>query len=170
MNIGDEKLNSARVSAILHAIISGSKEEARASLTDFDKIDSKYRFVIIASKRAKELLKGAKPRAKSKSKNLVRVAQQEVEMGLVDFEILKSKAEEASDQEERVFLGEEIAAGTEDEGTAEEAEIFGEDVESNVEAKEEEAEEEEEEKTDASGEVVEMEEDEDEGEEDEEED
>lgn len=150
MNIGGEKLNSGAVSAILHAIISGSKEEARAPLTDFDKIDSKYRFVIIASKRAKELLKGAKPRTKSKSKNLVRVAQQEVEMGLVDFEILKGKAEEASDQEERVLLGEEVAVGAEVEGAAEaETEIFGEDEEAEEEADEEE-EEEGKEKTDAS--------------------
>ncbi|MBN2409480.1 MAG: DNA-directed RNA polymerase subunit omega [Candidatus Aminicenantes bacterium] len=138
-------------------------------MTDFDKIDSKYRFVIIASKRAKELLKGAKARTKSKSKNLVRVAQQEVEMGLVDFEILKVTAEETSDQEERVFLGEEIAVEAEDEGSAAETEIFGEGVEAGEEA-EEEAVEEEEEKTDSAEESKETEEDEDEGEEGEEED
>ena len=57
-------------------------------MNDFESIDSKYRFVIIASKRAKEILKGAKPRIKSKSKNAIRIAQNEVKLGLVDFEII----------------------------------------------------------------------------------
>jgi len=77
-------------------------------LKNYGNVDSKYRFVIIASKRAKELLKGAKARLKSKSKNPIRIAQSEVKMGLVDFEILKSKKEEIPEQEERVFLGEEV--------------------------------------------------------------
>ena len=81
----------------------------------YGNIDSKYRFVIIASKRAKELLKGAKPRVKSKSKNPVRIAQSEVKMGLVDYEILKPKKEEIPEQEERVFLGEEVGGEFEEE-------------------------------------------------------
>ncbi|MEW5901592.1 MAG: DNA-directed RNA polymerase subunit omega [Acidobacteriota bacterium] len=84
-------------------------------LKNYGKIDSKYRFVIIASKRAKELLKGAKPRLKSKSKNPIRIAQNEVRMGLVDYEILKTKKEEPPEQEERVFLGEEAVADFEEE-------------------------------------------------------
>ncbi|MGB7297324.1 MAG: DNA-directed RNA polymerase subunit omega [Candidatus Aminicenantales bacterium] len=132
-------------------------------MTDFDQIDSKYRFVIIASKRAKELLKGAKTRIKSRFKNLVRIAQQEVEMGLVDFEILKGKAEDASDQEEPVLLGEEIAVATEDEGDADAGtEIFEEEAEAGEETEEEGAEEEEEEKADSSEDSTE--EDEEEGE------
>jgi len=88
-------------------------------LKNFGNVDSKYRFVIIASKRAKELLKGAKARIKSRSKNPIRIAQSEVRMGLVDFEILKSKKEEIPEQEERVFLGEEV--GGELEGEEQEA-------------------------------------------------
>ena len=88
----------------------------------FGNVDSKYRFVIIASKRAKELLKGAKPRIRSKSKNPIRIAQSEVKMGLVDFEILKSKKEELPEQEERVFLGEEVGGEFEEEQEALEAE------------------------------------------------
>jgi DNA-directed RNA polymerase omega subunit len=84
-------------------------------LKTYGNIDSKYRFVIIASKRAKELLKGAKPRVKSKSKNPVRIAQSEVKMGLVDYEILKPKKEEIPEQEERVFLGEEVGGEFEEE-------------------------------------------------------
>ena len=84
-------------------------------MKDFGSIDSKYRFVIIASKRAKELLKGAKSRIKSKSKNPIRIAQTEVKLGLVDFEILPSKLEEAPELEERVFLGEHVGAIFEEE-------------------------------------------------------
>lgn len=81
----------------------------------YGNVDSKYRFVIIAAKRAKELLKGAKPRIKSRSKNPIRIAQSEVKMGLVDFEILKPKKEEMPEQEERVFLGEQVGVELEEE-------------------------------------------------------
>ena len=119
-------------------------------MTDLDQIDSKYRFVIIASKRAKELLKGAKARIKSRAKNPVRIAQQEVEMGLVDFEILKSKDESVSDQEERVFLGEEIGIEAEEEAAADVGtEIFG-GEEAAGEEEEEDSEEEEEEEGESS--------------------
>jgi DNA-directed RNA polymerase omega subunit len=91
-------------------------------LKTFGNVDSKYRFVIIASKRAKELLKGAKPRIRTKSKNPIRIAQSEVKMGLVDFEILKSKKEELPEQEERVFLGEEVGGEFGEEQEALEAE------------------------------------------------
>ncbi len=84
-------------------------------MKDFGSIDSKYRFVIIASKRAKELLKGAKSRIKGKSKNPIRIAQTEVKLGLVDFEILPTKLEEAPEPEERVFLGEHVGAIFEEE-------------------------------------------------------
>jgi DNA-directed RNA polymerase omega subunit len=112
-------------------------------LKDLGRIDSKYRFVIIASKRAKELLKGAKARIRSRSKNPIRIAQKEVEMGLVEFEILKAKKEEVADQEERVFLGEEIGVEPEETVAGDIGpEIFGEE-EGPVEEGEEEEEEEE---------------------------
>jgi DNA-directed RNA polymerase omega subunit len=88
------------------------------ALKDYGNIDSKYRFVIVASKRAKELLKGAKARLKSKSKNPIRIAQNEVKQGLVDFEIIKAKKEELHEQEEPVFLGEGVGGGFEDEHEA----------------------------------------------------
>jgi len=72
-------------------------------------IDSKFRFVILASKRAKELLKGAKPKIKSKSKNPIRIAQSEVGQGVIEFEILPTVKDEAPEREERVFMGEELA-------------------------------------------------------------
>ena len=71
-------------------------------------IDSKFRFVIIAAKRAKQLLHGAKPRIKSKSKNPIRIAQKEVREGLIDFEIVEVKKEEILKPAEKGFIGEEI--------------------------------------------------------------
>jgi DNA-directed RNA polymerase subunit K/omega len=84
-------------------------------LKELGNVDSKYRFVIVASKRAKELLKGAKSRLKSKSRNPIRIAQNEVKLGLVEFEILKAKKEEVQEPEDRVFLGEEVGGELEEE-------------------------------------------------------
>lgn len=58
--------------------------------------------------RAKQLLRGAKPLIKSKSKNLIRIAQEEVKQGLVDYEIVKSSPEETPSVEEEMFIGEGI--------------------------------------------------------------
>jgi len=71
-------------------------------------IDSKFRFVILAAKRAKQLLRGSKPRIKSKSKNPIRVAQLEVTKGLVSYDIIEPKKEPVRKPEEEGFIGEEI--------------------------------------------------------------
>ena len=76
-------------------------------MKSYSDIDSKFRFVILAVKRAKELLGGAKPKIKSKSKNPIRIAQNEVSQGLIDFEIIQPKEEEVI-PEEGVFIGEKV--------------------------------------------------------------
>jgi len=111
-------------------VIQGKTEEESSPLKDLGNVDSKYRFVIVASKRAKELLKGAKSRLKTKSRNPIRIAQSEVKMGLVEFEILKSKKEEVAEPEDRVFLGEEVVGELEEEGAGvAEAAVAGSGVE-----------------------------------------
>jgi hypothetical protein len=63
------------------------------------------------------LLGGAKPRIKSRSKNLIRIAQEEVKQGLVDYELVKAVKEEmgdASSSDEEMFIGEEIAPDSEE--------------------------------------------------------
>jgi len=82
-------------------------------LKEYGDIDSKFRFVILASKRAKQLLKGAKPKIKSRSKNLIRVAQQEVRGGLVDYEIIQNQVEDFNEPDDDMFIGEEISAAAE---------------------------------------------------------
>jgi DNA-directed RNA polymerase subunit K/omega len=74
----------------------------------FGNIDSKFRFVILASKRAKQLLKGAKPKVKAKSRNLIRIAQTEVRLGLIEYELIPTGKDDIPDQDERVFVGADI--------------------------------------------------------------
>jgi DNA-directed RNA polymerase subunit omega len=78
-------------------------------LDAFGNIDSKYRFIILAAKRAKQLLKGAKPKIQGKSKSLIRIAQQEVRNGLVEYEIIPARMEDIPEREERVFVGAGLA-------------------------------------------------------------
>jgi DNA-directed RNA polymerase subunit omega len=48
-------------------------------------IDSKFRFILVAAKRAHQLHAGAKARVQSESKKLIVIAQREVCAGLVPF-------------------------------------------------------------------------------------
>ena len=82
----------------------------------FGKIDSKFRFVILASKRAKQLLRGAKPRVRSKSRNPIRLAQLEIREGAVDYEILQSKKDDLVEPEEQVLAVDDGADDFEDAG------------------------------------------------------
>lgn len=51
-------------------------------------IDSKYRLVLLAAKRSKQLQKGAKPRVNSFAKKNTRVALEEVQRGLVQYQLV----------------------------------------------------------------------------------
>ncbi len=101
----------------------------------FGNVDSKFRFVILASKRAKQLLKGSKPKIKAKSRNPIRIAQSEVRAGVIEFEILPTQKEEYQEQEDRVFVGEGIHDEVlePDDVVAGKDELAAEDVEGEVE-------------------------------------
>jgi len=108
-------------------------------LKNYGNFDSKFRFVIVASKRAKELLKGAKPRIKAKMKNPIRIAQNEVRLGLVDYEIVRDRREERRGEEERVLLPEDVAAELEEEEESDKEELAEEEEEEEeIEAEEDE--------------------------------
>ena len=51
-------------------------------------IDSKYRLVLLAAKRSKQLQRGAKPRIYAAAKKTTRVALEEVRRGLVRYQPL----------------------------------------------------------------------------------
>jgi len=82
-------------------------------LRAYGDLDSKFRFVILASKRAKQLLQGAKPKIRIKSKNLIQVAQNEVKQRLIDYEIIQPKDESFHEPEDEAFIGEELGIGEE---------------------------------------------------------
>ncbi|MGO8788474.1 MAG: DNA-directed RNA polymerase subunit omega [Terriglobia bacterium] len=54
-------------------------------------IDSKFRFILVAAKRAHQLHAGAKARVQSESKKVIVIAQREVCSGLVPFTIFDIK-------------------------------------------------------------------------------
>ena len=88
-------------------------------MKNYGDIDSKFRYVILASLRAKQLLKGAKPHLKSRSKNLIRIAQEEVKQGLVDYAIIQPKEDELPESKEEMFIGKDIVEKLEKEPTRE---------------------------------------------------
>ncbi|MFH1574053.1 MAG: DNA-directed RNA polymerase subunit omega [Acidobacteriota bacterium] len=51
-------------------------------------IGSKYRFIIIAAERAKQLQAHAKPKVKIKSTKPARIAMRELQDGLISYEII----------------------------------------------------------------------------------
>lgn len=56
-----------------------------------ENIDSKFRFIIIAAERAKQLQGNARPRIATKSTKPTYIAMQEVLHGLVRYEVLKEE-------------------------------------------------------------------------------
>lgn len=53
-------------------------------------MDSKFRFILVAARRARQLQSGAKPLIQTQSKKPTRVARQEVEAGIVPFELFEN--------------------------------------------------------------------------------
>lgn len=109
-------------------------------------LDNKFRFVILAAKRAKQLLHGDKPKIRTKAKNPIRIAQEEVRFGAVDYDIVEPKVEEISEPEDEGFIGEVI-------GGEEEVEEEVRKVKRRKEHKEKEPEEKEEEESEVEEEV-----------------
>lgn len=58
--------------------------------------DSKFRFILVAAERAKQIQNGAPPKIQSKSRKPAHIAIEETRLGLVEWAIL----EEAQDEEE----------------------------------------------------------------------
>ena len=51
--------------------------------------DSKFRFILVAARRARQLQSGARPLVQTQAKKVTKIAQMEVEGGLVPIEILE---------------------------------------------------------------------------------
>jgi DNA-directed RNA polymerase subunit omega len=75
---------------------STEETEETADETPAPEIDSKYRLIILAAKRSKQLQRGARPRIEIdtlKHKN-TRIALEEVMSGRVNFTVIKDEEEE----------------------------------------------------------------------------
>ncbi|MFZ3122888.1 MAG: DNA-directed RNA polymerase subunit omega [Thermodesulfovibrionales bacterium] len=87
---------------------------------DMKKIDGRYRLVMIASQRAKELSVGVKPKIQTKSKKVTVIAIEEAAMGKLEFlvgeEAIKAK-EEAKKFDYRRLLEEKRREATPEELT-----------------------------------------------------
>jgi DNA-directed RNA polymerase subunit omega len=59
-------------------------------------LDSKFRFILVAARRARQLQSGAKPLIQTPTKRSTRVAQQEVGAGLVPIEFVSLTGVEKS--------------------------------------------------------------------------
>jgi DNA-directed RNA polymerase subunit K/omega len=88
---------------ILHP--SPNAPEEYVSLELYGNIDSKFRYVIIAAMRAKQLLKGAKTKVEIKTKNPIRLAQAEVQAGLIDFHIVQNVSEDVNEDPSLIHAG-----------------------------------------------------------------
>lgn len=58
---------------------------------------SKFVYVIVAARRARQLQSGARPLLESRSRKATRIAQEELEKGLLEYELPESAA---GDEEE----------------------------------------------------------------------
>jgi DNA-directed RNA polymerase omega subunit len=59
-------------------------------------IDSKFRYVLLVSKRAEQLIQGAQPRLKSKHAKPTRVAMEEIEKNQVKWQLTAPVEEETA--------------------------------------------------------------------------
>ena len=69
-------------------------------LTNLEKLESKFRFVHVAARRARQLMSGAPPLLHSPSKKPTRVAQEEVLAGLLQYETAAPAASKEKEEEE----------------------------------------------------------------------
>ena len=71
-------------------------EESTQTETDQPEINSKYRKIILAAQRSKQIQRGANPRidADTRKEKPTRIAMRELEGGLVNFEEIKDKAKQ----------------------------------------------------------------------------
>ena len=96
-----------------------------------EKVGNKYKFITVSAKRCEMLQKGAKPKVDTDNMTkFTTVAMEEVLDGLIDFEMIADKDDEAPAEEVELESAADIAAEEAAEKESEEpAEETGEDSE-----------------------------------------
>lgn len=69
-------------------------------------IDSKFRLILVAAKRARQIQGGAKPLVLTQARKPTRVAQEELRAGVLPFEATVSVAPDASVNSSEESVGE----------------------------------------------------------------
>lgn len=64
-----------------------------------DEYDSKFRFILVAAERAKQLQNGYAPKVDVKSPKSAHIAIQEAQQGLITWEVLEEADEDADETE-----------------------------------------------------------------------
>ena len=59
-----------------------------------DHFDSKFRLILVAAERAKQLQRGAPPKIDTKARKAAHIALEEIEKNLVPYQILEEEEEE----------------------------------------------------------------------------
>ena len=77
-----------------------------------ERIDSKYRYVLLASKRAEQLVEGAQPKDHGEKGKATRVAMSEISDGRVEWDYGPAEEPEEESVEELAVEGETEAAET----------------------------------------------------------
>lgn len=72
-----------------------------------DKIDSKFRYVLVAASRAEQLMKGAAPKVEPDGRKATQVAVQELQEDLVAWEMGEPAGPEILEEDEAVAEEEE---------------------------------------------------------------
>jgi len=71
-------------------------------------VDSKFRLVLLAAWRAKQIINGSKKRVNIKAENPLTIALEEIRQGLINFEILtEERLEEKKSAEESLNINED---------------------------------------------------------------
>ncbi len=65
-----------------------------------ESFDSKFRFIIVAAERAKQLLNGAPPKLEMKAKKPATLAIREVEADQIEWQAIPPEVDEAREEEE----------------------------------------------------------------------
>ena len=77
-----------------------------------DKVDSKFRFVLLAAKRAQQIIRGARPKITEPGQKPTRVAIEELDAGLIPWQYGPPPQEESA--EEAAPAGEETPLAAEE--------------------------------------------------------
>ena len=63
-----------------------------------NQFDSKFRLILVAAERAKQLQRGAPPKIDTKARKAANIALEEVERNLVRYQILEEEEEEEEEE------------------------------------------------------------------------